>query len=407
MACITTFSMASVFLSQPGGITTDLLLPPGESTMTQAFDGKFEVIEMEPSCQYCEYYNNGVCEIDHQKHGPAEQCNISKKQDRYEPVFELSSRFRNLKLLQPEDYEKYDYLLVNVSPVLLSKLHKIRQEIGFGSSTKLIGNMDHGIDIASHHFNSYNQLKIGLNLLDMIFSVEPVQRSFVQRMLPMREIYDIPHCLDIEKHKIMGDMFKDEREQNTPKNIMITYHEYEHPILMPLVAISDPRLADMKPLLIGYEYSCNTCAKRKFCPDKRGSKFVCKNFAIGFDGFEMGLRKKPYPTHMKEMAMVGNLGYESYQIAGIGRYGMQWAAMGIPAFVPNVNRSHSLFDYEPTSPKDFKQIGNILARLKQNRNGWTDDILEKAYQRVKEEYSFKAVREKVIAAVENEEKRNV
>ena len=141
------------------------------------------------------------------------------------------------------------------------------------------------------------------------------------------------------------------------------------------------------------------------CKDKRPGG-VCDKYTIGFDGFKNGLRKKPYPAHMREMAEIGNIGYETYQIAGIGRYGMQWASMGIPAFVPNVNRSHKLFDYEPTHPKNFKQIGNILARIHQNRKGWTDELIETAYQRVKDEYSFEVVREKVISAIEREVSKN-
>ena len=247
MACITTIEMASTFLSQPGGITTDLILPPGESTMVQAFKGKFEVIGIEPLCKNCEHYIDGICSVSKKKMPPTSKCQVSSHPKQFKPVFTPSSKYRNLSILEGDDLEKYDYLLVNVSPVLLPKVFELRKQLGYGSSTVLFGNMDHGIDIASRYFRSYYQLRDGLSQLDMIFSVEPVQRAFVKRMLPMREVHDIPHCIDIEKHKKIGDMFKDKRAELEVKNIMVTYHEYEHPVIMPISAISDPRLAELNP----------------------------------------------------------------------------------------------------------------------------------------------------------------
>jgi len=242
-----------------------------------------------------------------------------------------------------------------------------------------------------------------LGTLDCIFSVEPKdQLPFVKRLLDnKRKVYDIPHTINAPLVNRIGKKFKEQREQNDPKNIAVNYHAYEHPILIPLVSLSDLRLNGVNKYLCGFPYICRTCRGQNQCPDKKPGDFKCDKFQPIFDGFSGGLTKKKYAEHLSELSPLTNVGYESYTLSSIGRWGVEMATMGIPCFIPENCRSHKLYEkfYGPVYCKDFKKIGDKIHNILRDKI-YRENMVQEAYNNVLDEYDFPVVKEKIMSAVE-------
>ena len=96
--------------------------------------------------------------------------------------------------------EDYDILFVGISRpelegVMISQMRKI---IGPNSKTKIVACIDYAIELWQNTFNP-NMLENELNQADMIFTAEPMMKSWVEALIGNRRpVYHIPHPSNLD-----------------------------------------------------------------------------------------------------------------------------------------------------------------------------------------------------------------
>ena len=156
------------------------------------------------------------------------------------PAFEGEVKY--FKDVDPDDYEKYDIINVNLSGQDVFILGDVRKKLGNSSSTKLVANNDYTVELWQSSFDYYSTLAREINHADMIFGTEPNQVGTMETLIG-RKVHLIPHPCFVKRLKTL-------KPKNNLNTISMISHRYDNYNITPSIAIKN---LGCKTRLIGYD----------------------------------------------------------------------------------------------------------------------------------------------------------
>lgn len=255
-----------------------------------------------------------------------------------------------------EDFEKYDVIQVNMSPVDQIMMREIRKRIPKSSSTLLIGNNDYVAETWEtwgQHPLEYQQIQ---EVPDGVFGTEPYQVSSM-----IDGAFTIPHPSPLHYYKRIGNDDL-EPEQNNIANI---YHWWE-----------------------GGTYTQSSILERL---RKEHPKITTRLYAHGENGlgrskslrwvkamFDKTMPMMRHPDYIRSL-MTNKFVFDNCPYHTYGRTSVDTAALRIPTI--GSNRIFSLQHNFPNmcaDPYDAKKLLEIMRKTLKG-GSWLDDQMDYAY----------------------------
>src|SRR3990167_64188 len=247
-----------------------------------------------------------------------------------------------------EDWEKYDVIHVNMSPVDQLILPLIREKIGWNTSTKIVANNDHVSEI----WNDFRQhpsyyLNIQKNA-DMVFGTEPNQTSSL-----IDGAFCIPHPHWIEFLRNYG------KQDATKGNIGVIFHWWFGETFIPAQVLYRLKMST-KQKIYTRVYAWDT------------SKDVSKTWSRTF--FDDYIPPLAFGDYLQQISS-NELLYEPCPFHTYGRNSVDAAAIGLPMVGSNrVDSMRRCFPNMSCNPYDTKQTIRIMQRVLQGGD-WLDEQL--------------------------------
>jgi glycosyltransferase involved in cell wall biosynthesis len=140
-----------------------------------------------------------------------------------------------------EDLEKYDIVHINMTGGNLSLPQMVRDELGDGSDTKLVVNVDFDVAQWGAIWNYPTMLIDATNCADMLFHVESAGAKIISHALG-RAVHTLPHPVDV----IGIDLYKKTEREAT---ITTMWHRYIPDCMLPYLA---QKYIPLYRVLLGY-----------------------------------------------------------------------------------------------------------------------------------------------------------
>jgi len=247
-----------------------------------------------------------------------------------------------------QDLEEFDAVHINFTPSNLQLPTIIRDELGYGSSTKIIINIDLDVSIMSQNWAYYTPAMIkGLKACDVAFHVEPKGAEILSHLLDT-EVKVCPHPVDVSA---LYDYIKKEREPMTG----VMFHRYTPSTLIPYIAL---RNIPLRRVLFGYQAS--------------------KQPTVANAGmYDQIMLYTTFQEHVEEFSK-SVLGCDLYQGYSYGRAVVEMAGLCIPSVISNTIAASHLFPETTVHPFDTKGAEEKFKRLVSD-DDFADEVIKTAH----------------------------
>jgi len=273
------------------------------------------------------------------------------------------------------DLEAYDVIHINLSGGDLGFIPPVVEELE-NSSTQVVVSNDYSLEMWQNKI-PYNphMLVRALRGVDWFFGTEPMTANFLANLTKRKEVYTIPHPVDVK-------FLKSRPEKVEAERISILYHRYDNQILVPWMVTND---AGMDVWLLGYQ----------------GSRFDNHNaFTQTLFG---GIKKhKKWVDHLN-LIEGSKMVYEPTTYFTWSRSITECAALGKLAF--GSDRGYAMKRCYPETccdPYDTTGLRKIMFKLKSDKN-FADEVREQALEQ-SEYYDVSKAKERFLACVDANQK---
>ena len=283
------------------------------------------------------------------------------------PVFEGDVKF--FKDVNPEDYEKYDIIHINLSGQDVHILGDIREKIGKNSKTKIVVNNDYTLELWPASFQYLSTLRRELQYADMIFGTEPNQVGALEILLG-RKVYLIPHPCFSKRLKTL-------KPKQKLDVISVVSHRYDNNNIIPSIAVNN---LGYKNRLIGYD------------PNSDKLKFMT---SVCYNEIMPGTNYMDFCDQLMESKVV----VDPFTLTSVSRVGWDCAALGVP--LVGSNRNYSVMKCFPKTavpPYDVKAIRAMTKRLLTDEK-FRQEIIDYA-KRTVDDVSYESSKKKYLDALE-------
>ncbi|GAH24936.1 unnamed protein product [marine sediment metagenome] len=281
-------------------------------------------------------------------------------------AFDKFGKKGEVRLLRRKgDFEDYSCIHLNMTGGNLGLLHRIRDELGDSSSTKIVCNLDFDVSAWGRNWMHPTLLEKELQCADILFHVEPVGASVLEFALK-RKVYCLPHPVDIDNI----DSYKtDDMEPYTA----FIFHRYYPDITIPYFAIRDLPLYSV---LLGY----------------KGGNVPALTMYDQYYGY------LPF-IEMIEAMSLATLGLDLFHGYSYGRAVCEFAALAVPCVCSEtIAAGQRCFPDLVVKPFDIKKTHDLMEKLLKDKEFY-QSVYTKAYKEVAY-YSLKNCYERMAQILE-------
>jgi len=247
-----------------------------------------------------------------------------------------------------QDLEEFDMVHINYTPSNLQLPTIIRDELGYGSSTKIIINIDLDVSIMSQNWAYYTHAMIkGLHEADVIFHVEPKGAEILSHLLD-RDVKVCPHPVDVSA---LYDYIKKEREPMAG----VMFHRYTPSTLIPYIAL---RNIPLRRVLFGYQ---------------AGKQPTVANAGM----YDQIMLYTSFQEHVEEFSKSA-VGCDLYQGYSYGRTVVESAGLCVPMVCSSTIAASHLFPETTVHPFDTHGAEEKFKRLVSD-DDFADEVIKTAH----------------------------
>ena len=311
-----------------------------------------------------------------------------------------------------EDLSPYDTIMLNFSSTE-SEYGSIARQIN--PEVILIGCFDYGMDVVGQYFVNLERIKVVMDRLDHIFSVNKNQVEWMKNIFPDRTIHYCPHPCDMQN--VMRFRRKPE-DRNMGVGAML--HQYDMQQLQSLEVLKAVERKMKKPIqktLIGL--------KSRWMKD-RGILVPSASIPIvGNDYSDQKMRGQPIDPLLPDIvertppgigwdAVLPYCGVEMwysllsqfkvvldlYTVSSIGRFGMDCAGVGVPLVASErQDSSHLLYPFTRINPYIPDEAVKFVCKLLSQDTAFYERVERTALKNL-EHYSFARSKERMLRIFE-------
>lgn len=272
-------------------------------------------------------------------------------------------------IYQKEELEKYDIVHINLTGGDMALPHKIRDELGNSSSTKLIVNMDFDPMLWGQTWIYPTLTEKSLIAADMVFQVESRGAKYIERIIN-KKVYTLPHPVDIHG---LDEYKKVDREPT----LVTVWHRYIQDCMTPYYAQRDLPLFKV---ILGY---------------------MGATHLIGM--FDWTYKYLPFLEAIEIMSKA-SFGYDMYMGYSYGRAIIEFAALAVPCICSNtIEAAVRCFPELATHPLDIQKQHALFMELIENEEKKVE-IYKYAYNAA-DYYSLENCYNRMVDAIEDREDR--
>lgn len=292
--------------------------------------------------------------------------------------------------------DEFDIVHCNLAGLDIPLVKQVREALPRSTSTKLVVNLDYGLEVMQYATNDPLEILGALLEADFILAVEPAHAGFIEFLLKTSgrptKIQVIPHPQDSEtiKKPFPEGMFLPYDQRG---DILMThFHRYDSHVFIPVMLMQNlPKTqsgVNFTRALVGY--AAETSEKAKMLAS------IIHNLEMR-KCLEMILPMQSWQTYMR-FAMTVDLCLDYYSISSHGRVQEDMACIGVPCVSTNYSYSATKLYPEIThDPRDIKGMRASLEKLITDPEFYSR-IAEFAYNEV-DFYSFSRSRERLLTAM--------
>lgn len=288
-----------------------------------------------------------------------------------------------------EQLLEYDIIYINTTGLDLQLMYQLRYDknfgIGFNSKTKIVGNLDYGIEFLSNAIIQDKFLMQNIILADLYFAGEPIQRDCLE-IGSGRDIPLVFHPIDTNEWTGIKSLTTDIKDNK----ILIETHNY------------DFQQTTAKYIYLNLEsaikYEKTIMIKR---PNQLGNTKV--------------LYDRPLPNIFKHDIYLEQQLSKARVVLDIvsgyhnqGRVPEECACLRVPCVGSNFSYAQKLlFPKLTTSPNDIRSQRALLDKLLDNDgdNDFYKEVVEFAYKKV-EFFNYENCKKRLIKSLEKEVNNN-
>jgi len=281
-------------------------------------------------------------------------------------VFDKYGKKGDVRLLRrKEELEEYDVIHINMTAGNLALPQMIRDEIGDGSDTKLVVNVDFDVMQWGANWQYPTLLTSAVDCADMIFHVESAGANILEHVLN-RKVHTLPHPVDVDS---LDKYKKTEREPT----IVTMWHRYIPDCTIPYFAQKD---IDLYRILLGYGGKVPTLSMYDFVYKPRA--FI----------------------NAIETMSAATFGCDLYPGRTFGRAVVEFAALAVPCVCSNtIEAARRCFPTLAIDPFDVAGAHKLFMSLI-DEEGKISEIYKYAYKAAGY-YSQKNCYNRMIEAIED------
>ena len=247
----------------------------------------------------------------------------------------FNGEVRQFQEVDPDEYEQYDIIHVNMSAQDMHIPQKIRDKIGQNSKTKIVCNNDYTCELWSSSFDYPEGWKHSYDAADMIFGTEPYQVGALETLLG-RKVYLITHPCFVKRLKTL-------RPKNKTNFISVVVHRYDNNAIVPSIAVSN--IPKTRTRAIGYDPNSD---KRKYITS------CCYNKVIP------GTNYMDFTSQLQESLVV----VDPFSLTSQSRTGWDCASLGVPLIASDrCYSSRVCYPYTSCDPYDVKKIRELVIKV--------------------------------------------
>jgi len=272
------------------------------------------------------------------------------------------------------DPEQYDVVYIDAYTLNLSLVADVREKIGYGSSTKIVADVDWGQD---HWWKQYaypNTFKREINCADVVFHVSHYYCKNLERFLK-RKVYYNPHPMDLKIY----DFHRTTIEERKRAMVILGHHYEAGKFYLPFFATWD------LPITVAFNNHMNS----------EGSNCTAL--------YDIVTDPMPFSKWIDHIAKA-YMAMETYQLPCASRAVYEAAALGVPVVGSKyVEDLAYCFPDLTCEPNDMTEMHDKLMKLIKERKFY-DDVMETAIERSKF-YGYKESKERFLRMLDDNEDR--
>ena len=283
------------------------------------------------------------------------------------PVFD--GEVKSFQEMDPDDYEKYDVIHVNLSGQDIHILGDIRDKIGWDSKTKIVANNDYTCELWQSSFDYLTTLRRELKNADMLFGTEPNQVDTLE-VLTGRKIHLITHPCFVKRLKTLTP-------KKEPSFLSVVWHRYDNYSAIPSLSVKD---FGYTTRLVGYDSNSDN------------KKYVT---SCNYNQLMQGTNYMDFCDQLLESKVV----VDPFTLTSQSRTGWDCAALGVP--MVGSDRCYSVqkcFPMTAVPPYNMKKMREMVKKLLTD-DKFRQEVIDYAKNAV-EYVSYENSKKKYLKALE-------
>ena len=248
-------------------------------------------------------------------------------------AFEGYGKSGDVKLLRRKnELEEYDIVHINMTAGNLALPQMVREELGNGSDTKLVVNIDFDVMQWGANWQYPTLLMKAVDCADMVFHVESTGADILSHVLD-RTVHALPHPVDV----VGLDRYKKSEREPT---IVTMWHRYIPDCTLPYFAQKD---VPLHRVLLGHSGQVPT-----------------------FSMYDFVYPHRDYISTIETMA-VAKIGCDMYPGRTFGRTVVEFAALAIPCVCSStIESSRRCFPSTAIDPFDVRGAHDLFSSLNED-----------------------------------------
>jgi len=301
---------------------------------------------------------------------------VPRRSGMYNWMFMFNGHMKAHKFIKPGELDKYDVVQVNCSPMDMTLINKLHEQLK-NSSTMLVLNNDYVAEAWDGWNLPPDYYKSLLDKGDMIFGTEPCQTSHMG---------DRAYCIQHPTWTKMLKRYGRDEQKVRKGRIATVFHWWDGRTFSPHLCMQ--QLKQKHPHIWTKLYAYNPANDKS-----------CKYSKTMWDEI---VPLMEYPDYLQDI-MHNEMLYEPCQYHTYGRNTVDTACIGLPSV--GSDRVWSLkhcFPEMVCDPGDLRKTKNIIEKVMKG-GPWLQEQMDYAYEAV-EHFNYKNSKERYMTALEESRK---